>query len=58
MTRKTFTAGALAALAVAALAFAAGCGGDAFDHPGTLAEAKADAARRGVPILLDFSTTW
>lgn len=36
----------------------AGCTGVSQDGPATLAEAKALAADRGVPILLDFYTNW
>ena len=39
-------------------AFAFACGPEApdFPHPQSLAEAKTDAAARGVPILIDFYT--
>jgi len=48
---------ALALLAGSVL-FALSCGGEAIDfpHPRTLEEARADAAARGVPILIDFYT--
>ena len=38
--------------------FAAGCGGGESAPPVTFAEAKALAAERGVPLLLDFFTEW
>ncbi len=41
-----------------ALLFAFACGPEIpdFPHPQSLAEAKTDAAARGVPILIDFYT--
>jgi hypothetical protein len=36
----------------------AGCGQVEPSPPGSLAEAKSQAAARGVPILLDFFTEW
>ncbi len=39
-----------------ALAFACGPEAPDFPHPQSLAEAKTDAAARGVPILIDFYT--
>jgi hypothetical protein len=40
------------------LLLAAACGPEApdFPHPQSIEEAKADAAARGVPILIDFYT--
>jgi hypothetical protein len=40
------------------LALAAGCGATEQAEPATLADAKALAAERGVPLLLDFFTEW
>jgi hypothetical protein len=40
------------------LLLAAGCAGVGPEGPATLAEAKALAAERGVPILIDFYTDW
>jgi len=37
---------------------AAGCGGGDSTPPATFADAKALAAGRGVPLLLDFFTDW
>jgi len=45
-------------LALTLLLAAAGCGGVETTAPGTLAEAQAQAAARGVPVLLDFFTEW
>ena len=50
-----------AVLSVTVVAFAllaAGCTGVSHEGPTTLAEAKALAAERGVPVLLDFYTDW
>jgi len=45
-------------LALTLLLAAAGCGGGEETIPGTLADARAQAAARGVPVLLDFFTDW
>ena len=45
-------------LALTLLLAAAGCGQVEQAPPGSLAEAKALAAERGVPVLLDFFTEW
>jgi len=45
-------------LALTLLLAAAGCGGVEPTPPGNLAEAQAQAAARGVPVLLDFFTEW
>ena len=46
------------AAALLGLLLAAACGPEApdFPHPQSIEEAKADAAARGVPILIDFYT--
>ena len=51
----------LSALVVGFAVLAAGCSGVSQEGPTgptTLAEAKALAAERGVPLLLDFYTEW
>lgn len=48
----------LSCLALILLLAAAGCGEVEQAPPGTLAEAQALAAERGVPVLLDFFTEW
>jgi hypothetical protein len=51
----------LSAFVVGLAVLAAGCSGvsqEGPQGPTTLAEAKALAAERGVPILLDFYTDW
>jgi len=45
-------------LALALFLAAAGCSEVSQAPPGTLAEAKIQAAERGVPVLLDFFTEW
>ena len=45
-------------LGPALLALAAGCGTAEQAPPATFAEAKALAAERGVPLLLDVFTEW
>jgi len=45
-------------LALTLLLAAAGCGGGEETAPGTIADARAQAAARGVPVLLDFFTEW
>jgi hypothetical protein len=44
--------------ALALLLVAAGCERVEQAPPGTFAEAKIQAAERGVPVLLDFFTEW
>jgi hypothetical protein len=53
---KRFTV--LSALVVGLAMLAAGCRGVSQEDPTTLAEARALAAERGVPVLLDFYTDW
>ena len=50
------TAGAAAVLLGLALAIACGAEPPDFPHPQSIEEAMADAAARGVPILIDFYT--
>ncbi len=52
------TRAARAAAVLFGLALAISCGGEVpdFPHPQSMEEAKADAAARGVPILIDFYT--
>ena len=45
-------------IALGLLLFAAGCGTTEDAAPTTFAEAKAQAAALGVPLLLDFFTEW
>jgi len=45
-------------LALTLLLAAAGCSEVEQAPPGTLADAQARAAARGVPVLLDFFTEW
>jgi hypothetical protein len=46
-------------LAAAGLALlAAGCGADRAPVPSNVSDAREQAARRGVPVLIDFYTDW
>jgi hypothetical protein len=49
---------ALPLIALGLLLFAAGCGTTEDAAPTTFAEAQAQAAAQGVPLLLDFFTEW
>ena len=48
----------LSTLVLGFAVLASGCSGESHEGPTTLAEAKALAAERGVPVLLDFYTDW
>jgi hypothetical protein len=48
----------LSLISLGLLLFAAGCGTSEDAAPASLADAKAQAAARGVPLLLDFFTEW
>jgi hypothetical protein len=52
------TTATLTLLVSGMLLLTAGCAGVSQEGPATLAEAKAMAAERNVPILIDFYTDW
>ena len=54
MTKRS----ALPLISMGLLLFAAGCGTSEEAAPANFADAKAQAAARGVPLLLDFFTEW
>jgi hypothetical protein len=49
----------LSLMAMGSLLLAAGCAGPSYEAPAmTFADAKAEAAERNVPLLIDFYTDW